>query len=137
MDIDVLVGQIGPLMTAAVAKWGTAALTKAEDTAATETVRLGQRLLTRLFTRSKSRESLKAAVTDLAAVVEDPDFQAALRAQIKKVLREDAALAEELAQMLPSQDGRAVTASGRGIAVGGDNSGIASTGQKAINIQHR
>jgi hypothetical protein len=137
MDIDVLVNQIGPFVTAAVAKWGDAALTKAEDTAATEMARLGQRLLARLFARAKSTEPIKTAVTDLAASVEDPDFQAALRAQIKKALREDDTLAAELAEMILQGDGQAVAASERGIAVGGDSSGINSSGDGAVNIQRR
>jgi hypothetical protein len=136
VDIDVLTGQIGPLVTAAVAKWGETALTKAEETAATESVKLGQRLLSRLFSRAKVKEPVTSAVADLAAAIDDPDFQAALRAQIKKVLREDDDLAAELAEMLAAEGG-SVTASERGIAIGGDNSGIASSGDGAVNIQRR
>ena len=134
MDIDLLVSQIGPLATAAVAKWGESALTKAEETAATESVKLGQRLLARLFSRAKAKEPVKAAVADLAAAVDDPDFQAALRAQLKKVLREDSELAAELSAMLAAAG---PTAAERGIVIGGDNSGIASSGDGAVNIQHR
>lgn len=133
VDIDLLTGQIGPLVTAAVAKWGESALTKAEETAATETVKLGQRILARLFSRAKAKEPVRTAVADLAAAIDDPDFQAALRVQIKKILRDDDELAGELAAMVAA----APTASERGIAVGGDNSGIASTGDGAVNIQHR
>ncbi len=129
VDIDALITQIGPLATAAVAKWGESALTKASDTAATESVKLGQRLLARIFSRAKAKEPIKAAVTDLAAAVDDPDFQAALRAQIKKLLREDDALAAELSEMLAS------SATERGISIGGDNTGIVSSGDGAINIQ--
>ena len=132
MDIDALITQIGPLATAAVAKWGESALTKASDTAATESVKLGQRLLARIFSRAKAKEPIKAAVTDLAETVDDPDFQAALRAQLKKILRDDAELAAELAEMLAAAG---PTASERGISIGGDNTGIASSGDGAINIQ--
>jgi len=65
------------LVTAAVAKWGESALTKAEDTVTTETVKLGQRLLSKLFSRAKVREPVKAALADLATAIDDPDFQAA------------------------------------------------------------
>jgi hypothetical protein len=130
--IDDLITQIGPLATAAVAKWGESALTKASDTAATESVKLGQRLLARLFSRAKAKEPLKAAVTDLAEAVDDPDFQAALRAQIKKILRDDDELAAELSEMIAAAG---PTAAERGIAIGGDNIGIASSGDGAVNIQ--
>jgi hypothetical protein len=133
VGIDDLITQIGPLATAAVAKWGESALTKASDTAATESVKLGQRLLARLFSRAKAKEPLKAAVTDLADAIDDPDFQAALRAQIKKILREDAELATELAAMLAADP--SVRAGDRAIVIGGDNTGIASSGDGAINIQ--
>lgn len=133
MDIEVLAGQIGPLVTAAVAKWGESALTKAEDTAATGAVKLGQRILAKLFQRGK--EPIRSAVVDLAAALDDPDFQAALRAQIKKVLRDDQELAAELSEMLAAEP--SIAAGDRGIAIGGDNSGITSTGDGAVNIQRR
>ena len=137
MDVEFLASQVGPLVSAAVAAYGTAALTKAEDAAATETVKLGQRLLGRLLKRKKAATGIAGAVTDLAGALNDPDFQAALRAQIKKALREDPHLAEELTSLLPEETVHAVTASERGIAVGGDSSGINSTGDNAINVQRR
>lgn len=137
MDVELLTSQVGPLVSAAVAAYGTAALTKAEDAAATETVKLGQRLLSRLLKRKKAKPGISGAVTDLAGALEDPDFQAALRAQIKKALREDPKLAGELAELLPEEARSAVTASERAIAVAGDSTGINSTGDDAINIQRR
>lgn len=134
MDIDALITQVGPLATAAVAKWGESALTKAGDTAATESVKLGQRLLAKLFSRAKAKEPVRSAVADLVSAIDDPDFQAALRAQLKKILREDPALAAELSSMLAAAG---PSASERGIVIGGDNTGIASSGDGAINIQHR
>ncbi|MEV6612063.1 hypothetical protein [Kutzneria sp. NPDC051319] len=134
MDVDALITQVGPLATAAVAKWGESALTKAGDTAATESVKLGQRLLATLFSRAKAEEPVRSAVADLVSAIDDPDFQAALRAQLKKVLREDPALAAELSSMLATAG---PSASERGIAIGGDNTGIASSGDGAINIQRR
>lgn len=137
MDIEVLASQVGPLVSAAVAAYGTAALTKAEDAAATETVKLGQRLLSRLLKRKSAAPGISGAVTDLAGALKDPDFQAALRAQIKKALRQDPDLAEELTELLPDADRIAVKASERAIAVGGNSNGINSTGDNAVNIQQR
>jgi hypothetical protein len=99
---------------------------------------LGQRLLAKLLGRAKSRAGIEGAVTDVADAAADPDFQAGLRAQIKKALREDSELAAELVDMLPESARQAVTASGeRAIAVGGDSSGINSTGDGARTIQRR
>jgi hypothetical protein len=135
VDIEALATEIGPAVMAAINAYGTAVLTKAEDAAAGETVRLGQRLLAKLLGRAKSRAGIEGAVTDVADAVDDPDFQAGLRAQIKKALREDSELAAELVDMLPESARQAVTASGeRAIAVGGDSSGINSTGDGARNI---
>lgn len=110
VDIELLASQVAPLVSAAVVAYGTAALTKAEDAAATETVKLGQRLLGKLLTRKSAAPGVSGAVTDLAAALEDSDFQAALRAQIKKALYEDAELADELADLLPEKARPAVTA---------------------------
>jgi dienelactone hydrolase len=137
VDLEALASQVGPLVSATVAAYGTAALTKAEDAAATETVRLGQRLLGRLLKRTKSAPGITGAVTDLANALEDEDFHAALRAQIKKALREDPQLATDLTGLLPDDARHAVTASEGSIAIGGDSSGINSVGDGAINIQRR
>ncbi|WP_198047101.1 hypothetical protein, partial [Kutzneria sp. 744] len=69
MDVDALITQVGPLATAAVAKWGESALTKAGDTAATESVKLGQRLLAKLFSRAKAKEPVRTAVADLVSAI--------------------------------------------------------------------
>ncbi|MFD8567660.1 hypothetical protein [Streptomyces sp. NPDC059639] len=130
VDVDSLLGQIVPSVEAAVGAYGVAVLTRAEDTAAGETVRLGQRLLARILRRGAGTASIEAAVTDLAEAAEDPDALAALRHQIKKALRDDPQFAAELSAMLPGSPG--VQASGpRAVAVGGDNSGIISTGDGA------
>lgn len=133
MDVDVVAGQVVPYIGAAVVAYGAGVLTRVEDAAADETVRLGQRLLARLLGRAAHRARIEQAVTDLAAALSDPDFQAALRTQVKVVLREDEGLARELATLLPPQP---VAASGPGaVAIGRDNQGIVNTGDDAINIR--
>lgn len=135
MDIDVLANQVVPYITAAVGAYGGAVLTKLEQNAADETVQAGQRLLRALLHGGGGRPAVQHAVLDLASAQSDPDFQAALRAQIKRALREDAQLAGQLAALLPHT--QTVSAAGeRSVAVGGDNSGLISTGDGATNVQN-
>jgi hypothetical protein len=135
-ESDVLLGQIVPAVGAAVGAYGVGVLTRTEDGAAEATVRLGQRLLALILHRTADPVPVRAAVTDLAQAEDDPDALASLRLQIKKALAGDPQLAAELAALLPERP--AAQASGaRGIAIGGDNSGILSTGDGATNIQHR
>ncbi|MDF3300179.1 hypothetical protein [Streptomyces tropicalis] len=135
-EIDILLGQIMPVVEAAAGAYGVGVLTRAEDEAAGATVRLGQRLLARILHRDTNTASIEAAVTDLAESSEDPDVLSALRWQIKKVLRDDPQLAGELSAMLTERP--AVQATGtRSVAVGRDNTGIISTGEGARNNLHR
>ncbi|GAB3481642.1 FxSxx-COOH system tetratricopeptide repeat protein [Amycolatopsis cihanbeyliensis] len=127
-DVAALVEQVYPAVESAVAAYGSEVLTKAQEAAADGTVGLGQHLLAKLFSRKDSKENVEQAVTDLAGELDDPDFQAALRAQLKKALREDAELAAEIAALLPSGGAKS-------ISVGGDSGGINSTGDNAWNMQ--
>ncbi|WP_369185010.1 hypothetical protein [Streptomyces sp. Y1] len=137
LELDALLGQVVPAVSAAVGAYGAGVLTRAEDEAADATVRLGQRLLNRILRRSPRPEPVVAAVTDLAEAAEDPDTVVVLRRQLRRVLTEDPGLAAELAALLPAA-GPSVQASGeRSIAVGGANSGIVSSGDNAVNVQRR
>ncbi|MFE4519703.1 hypothetical protein ACFRMQ_36650 [Kitasatospora sp. NPDC056783] len=133
LEMDALLGQVVPAVSAAVGAYGTGVLDRAEDEAADATIRLGQRLLNRILRRSPQHEPVVAAVTDLAESADDPDTLVVLRRQLRRLLTNDTALARELAALLPTVD-----ASGeRSIAVGGANSGIVSSGDDAVNIQRR
>ncbi|MFE2431671.1 hypothetical protein ACFXJ5_33690 [Streptomyces sp. NPDC059373] len=136
LEIDALLGQAMPAVSAAVGAYGVGVLTKAESEAADTTVRLGQRVLARILRRSAQPAAIEAAVTDLAQAVEDPDALAALRLQIKKVLAGYPELAAELSALLPT--GPTVHASGaRSVAIDGDNSGIVATGDTSTNFLRR
>lgn len=134
MDIDILAGQVVPYVGAAVGAYGAGVMTRLEEAAADETVRVGQQLLRKLLGTGARRPGVEQAVTDLAAADGDPDFLAALRAQIRLALRQDPTLAAELNSLLP----RDVTASSTGErapAVAGANPGQISTGDRSQNIQ--
>jgi hypothetical protein len=84
----------------------------------------------RLFPRVKERPQALEAAEEVAAAPDDPDAQAALRLQIRKLLEQDEALAGELKAMLEEAQraGVSVTASGeRSVAIGGDVTGSSIT----------
>ncbi len=92
----------------------------------------------RLRPQVEANSVAKVVAADLAQAPDDPDAQAALRLQLKKLLAEDAQLASELARLLESagprvsyqaelhgsgaiaQGSGAIAAGERGIAVGGN-----------------
>ena len=57
-------------------------------------------LWNRLRPKVEAKPAAQEIVTDAAAASDDADAQAALRSQIKKLLTEDAALAEEVARLM-------------------------------------
>jgi hypothetical protein len=140
MDAGLLEAVMGPIW-AALGVVGHKALSKVEDQAADETVRLGRRLLDRLRHRGGSgdaaRPQLEAAAADVAADPQDEDFRSALRGQVKKALSgtdglKDEGLAADLKELLEAAGVR-VSAEGAGAVAVGHNEGIISTGSNAKN----
>ncbi|MFI7275492.1 hypothetical protein [Streptomyces sp. NPDC049879] len=130
MDTLALANEAAPYVTAAVAAYGTAVLTKTTDGVADATVSLGRRIVQRLWGREEGRAGLEEAIGDLAEAPDDADAQAALRVRLRRALRADPGLAAEVAGLLPA-GGTHVSASGdRSVAVG-TNHGIVSTGDDA------
>ncbi|MEU9188639.1 hypothetical protein AB0D14_29700 [Streptomyces sp. NPDC048484] len=127
MDPLAVSAEVTPYVTAAVAAYGTAVLTRAQDATADATVALGQRLLWRMLGRREDSTPLTAAVEDLAVNPGDSDAEAALRMQIRKVITDDAALFRELAAMVRAS-GIAITASGERSIAAHTIHGGASTG---------
>jgi hypothetical protein len=138
MDLDLLTGHIVPYVTAAVGAYGAAVLTRAEDAAADETIRLGQRLLRTMLGSRTARPGVEQAVTALAAEHNDPGFQAALRAEIRLALYQDQQLAARLAALLsdgPTPPRQTLHSAGDRSPVIGGNVGQVSTGDNSPNIQ--
>ncbi|XIE79723.1 hypothetical protein AB6O49_20410 [Streptomyces sp. SBR177] len=111
-EIEILLSQAVPAVSAAVSAYGAAVLTRAEDEAAGATVRLGQRLLERLRRNAPDRPALDAAVTDLAEAEDDPDAVAALRLRIRQALRDSPSCARSWRPCCPPRPWRPA-ASGR------------------------
>lgn len=128
MDALTVANDVVPYVTAAVAAYGTAVVTRSADTAADATVSLGQRIVQRLWSREESRGGLEEAIEEVADAPQDDDAHAALRVQVRRILRQDAELAAELAQLLPT---RSFTASGAGAVAVETNNGVISTGDGA------
>ncbi|MFH8474128.1 hypothetical protein [Streptomyces sp. NPDC018000] len=138
-ELDALLNQIVPAAEAAVAAYGVGVLTSAQRESAEATVRLGQRLLARILNRGADADPVRATVVGLADVGADQDMralrQAELRIALRDLLSSAPGLADELSALLPERP--AVQAVGeRGVAVGGNNSGIISTGDGAKNTLH-
>lgn len=129
MDPSV-VDAVIPSVTAAVAAYGTKVLVRAEDAAAGETVRLGQRVLARLRRNEDVQPHIDVAVKDLANALDDEDFLGALRAQIKKALAEDPDLASDVEKLLTGSPVTAQATGARSVAVT-YNDGVISTGDNA------
>jgi hypothetical protein len=80
----------------------------------------------KLRPKVEAKPAALEAAQDAAAHPDDEDTLAALRLQMKKLLAEDEALAQELARLLPQSGpaGQTVIASGdRSVAIGGSVSG--------------
>ncbi|MFF4607594.1 hypothetical protein ACFY12_33265 [Streptomyces sp. NPDC001339] len=128
MDALTVANDVVPYVTAAVTAYGSAVVTRTTDTAADATVSLGRRIVQRLWSREENRDGLEQAIEEVAEDPQDDDAQAALRVQVRRILRQDSELAAELAQLLPA---RSFTASGDGAVAVETNNGIISTGDGA------
>ena len=95
---------------------------------------------TALWTKLRGHKEVEAAAQEVAAAPQDEDAQAALRLQVRKLLMQDAALAQEVAQLwqeVKSADvNTTVIASGdRSVAAGGAISGTVITGDQTVHQQ--
>lgn len=99
-DVVALATDVTPYVSAAVAAYGGAVLARLQDEAANATVRLGHRLLLRVFGSRKEGEPLPGPLADLVVNPEDGDALSALRMAIRKALAADPALATEVRSML-------------------------------------
>lgn len=72
-------------------------LTKASEPAA---IQVGEVILRTLKTRFAKKSAAQQALADLEKVPNDRDLQAALRVQLRKLLEQDEAFADQLKQLL-------------------------------------
>ncbi|MEU1283536.1 hypothetical protein [Kitasatospora sp. NPDC005856] len=132
MELDAFMELAGPPISAAIAAYGGAVLTQAEEAAANATVGLGTRILQRVWHRrdERQREALEADVLDAAEEDAGADAQEALRQAVLRTLQQDPELLAELAALLPRPEPSPVSivVSGQGAIVNtGTNEGTMST----------
>ncbi|MEU3572627.1 hypothetical protein AB0E96_30025 [Kitasatospora sp. NPDC036755] len=132
MELDAFMELAGPPIGAALAAYGDAVLTQAQDAAATATVGLGTRILQRVWHRrdERQREDLERDVLEAAEEDAGADARGALRQAVRRTLRQDPELLAELAALLPRPEPApvSVVVNGPGAVVNtGHNSGTMST----------
>jgi hypothetical protein len=129
-EIVAVVTAAVPYVTAAVAAYGAAVLSRIQETAADATVDAGGRMLRRLLQRDESAPAIEAAVRDLATDPADEDRLAALRLQIRKALAEDDRLAADISRIV---NGAATTisATGKRAVAAHTITGVVVTGDNA------
>ncbi|MFB4265146.1 hypothetical protein [Nonomuraea sp. GTA35] len=141
-ELATLVGELSPYVTAAVGAYGAAVLARAHEEVADVTVGWGRRMLQQIFGVRPDEDEVPETVIELAQAPDDPDLQAALRVQIRRVLAADEELAARLRAMLAEARAETagtgtatVTASGeRSVAIGRDNSGTIVTGDHSTGF---
>jgi len=105
---------------------GQEAARKLGEKAGEQSLDRAKALWEKLRPKVEAKPAALEAVQDVATRPDDEDALAALRLQLKKLLAEDEALAQELAHLLAQARpaGQTVTASGnRSVAIGGSVSG--------------
>lgn len=112
-EIATLVTDATPFLTAAVTAYGMKVLEDVRDDAAEETVKLGRRLLQRVFGRRKHDEPLPAPLVQVVSAPDDADALGALRLEIRQQLAAHADVLADVRQILASGPaaGRSVTIS--------------------------
>lgn len=121
MDSSELAREVTPVVRAAVAAYGTAALTRDADEQGEPTAELGSDILQSVYWRAKNVPMLEGSVNDLAARPHNEDAVGALRLQITKALEADDTLLEIVERSLNGGSGdAALSASAATEAVAGD-----------------
>lgn len=101
-EIATLVAEASPFLTAAASYYGAKVLEDVRDEAAEETVRLGRRLLRRVFGRKKHDEPLPAPLVQVVSTPEDADALGALRLEIRQQLAAHADMLSDVREILAS-----------------------------------
>ncbi|MBR7835064.1 hypothetical protein KDL01_17445 [Actinospica durhamensis] len=132
-ELDVVAGEVAPLVIQAVRAYGTGVLDRAQDAAEDATTGLARHVWALIRGRAHRPAGLDAAVADLADAPDDADNAQLLLLQVRKVLAGDPRLLHEVGGLLGGA--RSVTASGAGaVAVGGDQTITSGTGGLSAGV---
>ncbi len=129
IDIATLTALLSPFLPYLV-KAGEKAAEEAGQRLGGESWDWVKQIWNKLSPKVEEKPVLKEVVQDVAANPQDEDYQAALRGQLKKLLKEDSTLEAELAQLLKEKPQGAESSIGDIIA-GGDVQ--VSTGDQTVS----
>jgi hypothetical protein len=101
-EIATLVTDATPYLSAALAAYGAAVLTKVRDDAADATVSVGRRLLQRIFGRRNDGASLPILLAEAVNAPSDTDALGALRLAIRRELEADSEMLADVREILAS-----------------------------------
>ena len=101
-EIATLVTDATPYLTAALAAYGGAVLTKVRDDAADATVGVGRRLLQRIFGRIGDGGSLPVPLAEVISAPDDTDALGALRLVMRRALEADPEMLADVREILAS-----------------------------------
>jgi hypothetical protein len=95
-----LAAAAAPIAVAAIGLYGRAVLAKAWDDVADVTIKSGLRLLQRIFGRRPEGEALPDVVAEVVEYPDDDDVAVQLRLAIRRALKADPSLADEVAAII-------------------------------------
>src|SRR5689334_4034532 len=114
-------------MVAAVTAYGSSGLSKATESSADATVRLGGSVLRRVLRRRESASAVQQAVDELAQAPAEAERVAVLKTEIRRAMQADPHLAADVEAMLV-QAGVSIVVSGDRAVGAHTNYGIVQSG---------
>jgi hypothetical protein len=127
IDVVALAAAAVPSVVAAVTAYGSSVLSKATESSADATVRLGGSLLQRVLRRRESARAVEQAVDELVQAPGDGERVTVLKAELRRALQADPQLAADVEAML-RQAGVSIVVSGDRAVGAHTISGIVQTG---------
>lgn len=134
IDVVALAAAAVPSVVAAVTAYGSSVLSKATESSADATVRLGGSLLQRVLRRRESAPAVEQAVNELAEAPADGERATVLKAELRRALQADPQLATDVEAML-RQAGVSIVVSGDRAVGAHTISGIVQTGDHGQAVQ--
>jgi hypothetical protein len=124
-----VVAQAGPYLAAALRAYGAGVLARAEQVAVDGTAQVGRHLLLSIYQhlRGHQRKTFKQRLENAVGAGEHDDAMAALREEIRRLLRADDAIAVDFRSILGSARGDRGSSGERSMVVNGSTI-IATTG---------
>ncbi|MCU7725758.1 hypothetical protein ODJ79_18670 [Actinoplanes sp. KI2] len=127
IDVVAVAAAAVPSVVAAVTAYGSSVLSKATESSADATVRLGGSVLRRVLRRRESAPAVQQAVDELVQAPADGERVTVLKTELRRALQADPQLAADVEAML-RQAGVSIVVSGQRAVGVHTNYGIVQTG---------